>query len=199
MSVPIFNYVLIYPSRQEPPPFTAGEAILEDKWGFSWSEPVRQKIAPRLAIALIASGLSYTPNPPFTVYPAWYSRLSEPVRLKPGLKAHLQQAFTMDAKFIRDTATILQGFNWWSEPVRRKRGLSVQYQQFWTGPVRDLPNPTVSVTVTLNAMETNTDEALFAVNVTDSTPVTVAGEGARVSIIEVAPDGDNAAASVIEG
>ena len=55
------------------------------------------------------------------------------------------------------------------------------------------------VTVTLNATETNTDEALFAVNVTSGTPVTTAGDGARVSIIEVAPDGDNAATSFIEG
>src|SRR5215470_465867 len=43
----------------------ASEPVLEAKWHQPWSEPVRSRIAPRLAVALIASGLAYVEAAPF--------------------------------------------------------------------------------------------------------------------------------------
>lgn len=63
---------------------TAGEAISEDKWHYSWSLPVRVKIDPRLAIALAASGLFFSPQQlgENIFVDKWFSSWREPVRFK---------------------------------------------------------------------------------------------------------------------
>ncbi len=62
---------------------------IESRWHEPWSEPVRTKIAPALAIALAASGLFFTPSAPFpeTVTESrWHQPWSEPsVKTKRGL------------------------------------------------------------------------------------------------------------------
>lgn len=86
-----------YQAKTEPV-LVEAEAITESRWHQPWSEPVRYAIAPLLAIALIASG------PVFPVQQQgeeitsdkWFAWLSEPVREKPGLRASLQQSFTID-------------------------------------------------------------------------------------------------------
>src|SRR5882724_7534457 len=67
------------------PVSTRPETVTEDRWHQPWSEPVRTKIKPALAIALIASGLGWDPQPiaaaPIQTI-GWQSPLSEPVRKK---------------------------------------------------------------------------------------------------------------------
>src|SRR6266446_3472306 len=76
---PIFTQKLIYQAHSEPVS-TSPETVTEDRWHQPWSEPVRQKIKPALAIALIASGLSWDPQPIPTQSDAWRQPLSEPTR-----------------------------------------------------------------------------------------------------------------------
>jgi hypothetical protein len=62
----------------------------------------------------------------------WLYRWSEPVRIKPGLNAALQQSYTMDPSWIPNPARQLEGwYNWWSEPVRQKPGLGAANQAFF--------------------------------------------------------------------
>lgn len=69
-----------------------GELVIYSKFSYPWSEPVRFKRDPRAEIVLIASGGYYTVEPlAEAVQLKWYAPLSEPVRLKPGLQAALQQ------------------------------------------------------------------------------------------------------------
>lgn len=76
--------------------FPNPEEITVDKWYEPLSEPVKSKIAPALAIALIASGLFATQVPPQedVTLDKWVSALSEPVRQKPGLAARFQDDLT---------------------------------------------------------------------------------------------------------
>ncbi len=64
------------------PVSTLKETVTEDRWHQPWSEPVRVKIKPALAIALIASGLGWDPQPPIHNIDKWQQPLSEPVRKK---------------------------------------------------------------------------------------------------------------------
>jgi hypothetical protein len=169
--------------------------IFSPNWFQAWSEPsVKTGISPRLAIALAASGLFSPVIGPIAPGPnyesAWHYRWSEPVRLKPGLRTEYQKFESQDTLFIPPPAALLQGwFNWLTEPVRRKAGLLPQLQQFLAYHPRTLPNP--NVTVVINAIETNADIALIAVNVIQSKPPA----SAIVSIVEV---GGNSATSVWE-
>src|ERR1043166_223723 len=66
--------------------FTAGEPVLEAKWHQPLSEPVRQKIAPQLAVALIVSGLAYVEGAPFpekVTERRWHQPWAEPGRGEP--------------------------------------------------------------------------------------------------------------------
>lgn len=75
---------ILYQAHTEPVS-TSQEIVTESRWHAAWSEPVRQKINPQLAIALIASGLSYTPfiPPPPVIEAQWHQAWSEPVRVRP--------------------------------------------------------------------------------------------------------------------
>ena len=116
-----------YPSLTQPI-VAGGETITEDKWHQPWSEPVRQKIAPRLAVALIASGLSLVEAPPFAetvTEDRWHHPFSEPIRLKPGLPAGQQQFLALHPRPVI-------AIGWYAplaEPVRVKPGLRAERQQ----------------------------------------------------------------------
>jgi hypothetical protein len=115
-----------YPSLTQPVA-RGGETITEDKWHQGWTEPVRQKIAPRLAVALIASGLGYVEAGPFAesvTESRWHQPWSEPVRVRPALPAGEQQALAFHP------APVVP-FDWrpgLSEPVRLRPALPVGEQ-----------------------------------------------------------------------
>src|ERR1051326_9184162 len=82
-----------YPSLTQPL-VAAGEAIAESKWHQPWAEPVRERVAPRLAVALIAWGLAYVGAAPFAeavTEARWHQPWSEPVRVRPRLPDGEQQ------------------------------------------------------------------------------------------------------------
>lgn len=121
----------------------------------------------------------------------WFVELSKPQTLKKkGIDPSRQQFQTFTA-LVPGSATLLQGwYNWFSEPVRFKKGIRANLQQVSAYPPRLLPTP--NVTVTLSAIETNTDEALIAIRVFPYNPPA----SATVSIVEVGDDGS--ATSVAE-
>src|ERR1043166_767205 len=108
--------------------FTAGEPVLEAKWHQPLSEPVRQKIAPQLAVALIVSGLAYVEAAPFpeTVTESrWHQPWSEPVRVKARLPEGEQQ-------FLSAQPWPAIAIGWdrpLEEPVRVKAGRRAQLKQ----------------------------------------------------------------------
>ncbi len=112
------------------------ETVTESRWHQPWSEPVRQKIAPSLAIALIASGFvlvqfAFQEN---VTQDKWYQELSQPVRVKPGLPSGLQQFYAAEPFSQTQPETVTES-RWhapWSEPVRVKPGLLAGLQQFST-------------------------------------------------------------------
>jgi hypothetical protein len=125
----LFNFLFQYQPQTEPV-YTGPEVVTESRWHEPWSEPVRQKIAPALAIALAASGLFYCPQTITEVITPdkWFAPLSDPVRIKPGLLASLQQTLALGE------ANPEVSFSWFApgnftEPVRFKLGLPAQEQQ----------------------------------------------------------------------
>src|SRR5262249_51802762 len=106
----------------------ASEPVLEAKWHQPWSEPVRSRIAPRLAVALIASGLVYVEAAPFAesvTESRWHQPWSEPVRVKPRLPEGEQQFLSAQPCPI----VSIGWHNWLSEPIRPKPGLRAGLQQ----------------------------------------------------------------------
>ena len=217
---------IIYPSLQQPVQLTIVDPQdIYSKWGFGWSEPVRNAA---IAVALIASGCvfplpteaetvtesrwHYPWSEPVRVKPGlnsalqqyftgdpipfptvsgmgWFAPLADPVRIKIGLRADLQQFFTADSELPPTPAEYLIGYNWWSEPVRLPIGLKAWLQQTTAMPPRLLPTPTVFAT--MDAVETNTDVALFGINVYNSVTPPTSGQGAKVSITEVPVPGND--------
>src|ERR1043166_9022164 len=116
-----------YPSLTQPVA-PGGETITEDKWHQGWTNPVRHKIAPQLAVALIVSGLAYVEAAPFpeTVTESrWHQPWSEPVRVKARLPEGEQQ-------FLSAQPWPAIAIGWYrplEEPVRVKPGLRAQLQQ----------------------------------------------------------------------
>jgi hypothetical protein len=101
---------------------TGAETILGSKWYAPLGEPVRQRIAPALAVALIASGAVVPPIAPFpeAVQEAkWHQAWSEPVvKAKPRLAEAHQQFLAWQPAPSPFAAT--GWFNWLAEPVRQK-------------------------------------------------------------------------------
>jgi hypothetical protein len=97
----------------------AGESVVESKWHQPLSEPPRGKIAPQLAVALIASGLVYVAAAPFAeavTEDRWHQPWSEPVRTR-ALAAPQRQALAPDP-------LPRVSFGWWvwlAEPVVKAR------------------------------------------------------------------------------
>lgn len=98
------------------------------------SEPVRKKIDPRRAVALIASGVFQivTTSFPERVDEAkWHQPYSTPVRFKAGLRPYLQRSFTADTSPFPASRNMA----WhgpFGEPVRFKPGLKANQQQAFT-------------------------------------------------------------------
>src|ERR1019366_4764345 len=91
----------LYPILQAPV-LTTGqfpEAVFESKWHQPWSEPVRFKILPALAIVLAAaSGNYFNPVPlpnsnPANIASTWFAPFTDPVRILPRLNTGSQQAW----------------------------------------------------------------------------------------------------------
>lgn len=113
--------------------FAIGEFVLGNAWVSplwpNFSLPVRQKIAPALAIALAASGfiagpLAFTGETSGSFVYAW----SEPVREKPGLRSYLQPFHTGEIN-----PSVFSAEPWFaplSEPVREKIGTKAANQSF---------------------------------------------------------------------
>jgi hypothetical protein len=121
-----------YPFLTEPVAPVGGETITEDKWHQGWTDPVRSRVAPQLAVALIASGLAYVEAAPFaeTVTESrWHQPWSEPVvKAKPRLADARQQFLAWQPAPSPFVAT-----GWYaplSEPVRIKPALLASAQQF---------------------------------------------------------------------
>ena len=129
--------------------FAQGSAlVLQDSLGPVWSEPVRQKIDPRRAVALAASGLVETLLPEQgKLTGAWYQWFSEPVRFKKGLPTREQPvlayigAATQNApnnNFSEQSIYSKYAFPW-SEPVRVKPRLREGLQRFHTNDTVPFP------------------------------------------------------------
>ena len=162
-----------------------GEFPSEDKYHQPWSEPVRFKRGLRAPYHPFLTNDTVPFNPAQNM--AWYANLNEPVRLKPGLHSELQKFVSLDFPVLPPPALSLQGwYNWLEEPVRLPKGLKTYLQQDLAYHPRVLPTP--DITMTMAATETNSDSAIFALNVY-SVGLTISGEGAKVSIIEVAVPG----------
>ena len=174
-------------------------ASFESTFHQPWSEPVRQKINPVLAVALITSGLIapvLNPNTQITqnYESRWHQGWSEPVRIKPALRTGLHP-FTNFVNVISIPDVRLVKFQWLAEPVRQKRGLLPWLQQTITTPPRLLPP--ANVTMTMAATETNTDTALFDFWVYTAPSPALDLTDVEVSITEI-PAADNASASIKE-
>lgn len=121
----------LYPALTSPPQQPQSGPDIAD-FALSWSEPVKKKINPVLAIALLASGLF---SPPFiedqSLYPKWGYEWSSPVRIKAALRTAAQQAFTGPVTLVSsETITADKWIYPWSEPVRKKPGIPAFEQQF---------------------------------------------------------------------
>ena len=125
-----------YPIGTEPVS-TSPETVTEDRWHQPWSEPVRQRIAPQLAVALIASGLAYVNAGPFAepvTEDRFHAAWSEPVREK--VNRQLATALIASGATVPpiapfpETVTEDRWHQPWSEPVRVKPALPAGEQQF---------------------------------------------------------------------
>lgn len=179
----------LYPTYQGPPPFSGGETISADKWIYPWSDPVRFR---HIRASLIVSGGTWHPqnNPPVN---PWFMALAEPVRHPRRLHASLNPFQGPLVVQPPGSATLIQGwFTWMSEPVRQPKGLKAPYHTAVFLPSRILPTP--DVTVTMYAIETNNDVALFGVDVTGGGGVT--GQSRAIVTITEIPAQNQAGASI---
>ena len=136
---------IIYPSLQQPILTAAQtpETVTEDRWHQPWSDPsgrLNAKVAAGVAVALIASGLSFAPQPiantTQTIDQLGYA-WSEPVRTAPQL-ATAGQAFHgfVEAAPFEEQSSPDKWFAPLSEPVRVPARLVTAAQQaFATDPV----------------------------------------------------------------
>ena len=154
-------------------------------WYAPFSEPVRKK--PELLAGLQRAFTQDVDPVPLQRGMAWYANYSDPVRLPVGLKANLQQTYAMDGDMVPLPSKIIAWFQWFREPVRTLEGLKVYLQQTVAYHPRIVPNP--DVTGTMDAIENHQDVAIFGVNVYNGASSASSGQGARVSITEVAASG----------
>lgn len=144
--------VIQYPQKAEPilPEALRPEAVSIDRWLQPLSEPVRRSKGVLLAVALIASGVTYVGEPivppePVTV-DRWHIALSEPVHTKKPLPIGAYQHFATDAEALTQPEKVL--LKWYqalSEPVRFKKPQTAQYKEFAADTVT--PTPAEDVTV----------------------------------------------------
>ena len=118
---------ILYQGETQPVPASSLDSFQESRWHQPWSEPVRHKIAPALAIALIASGVS-APfiNVPFLRQEAFAAGWSQP----PAQIRQVQyQATTRPVSVVAEDIFADKWFKPFSEPVRIKLGLLASLQQ----------------------------------------------------------------------
>ena len=131
---------ILYPILQAPV-LTASqfpETVSEDKWHQPWSEPVRFKILPALAVALAAaSGNFFNPLPvpnvnPSVVASTWFAPLSEPVRVPARLATGAQRAdfLVESAPFAEDMSAMSKWYSPFRDPVRVPPSLGAGLNQF---------------------------------------------------------------------
>jgi hypothetical protein len=115
-----------------------GPSARGNAWLPPWSEPVRQRIAPALAIALIAAGefVSFnTITSEAISADKWFVPLSEPVRVKPRLLEALQEVEPDNPFGLLQVETV--SIDRWlaplAEPVRHAREprTTTAAQAFW--------------------------------------------------------------------
>ena len=126
-------------------------------------------------------------SPAIAQFVGWFGPLSEPVRLKKGLRAPYHPSFTMDTDFTPRATTFLSWYAPYSDPVRLPIGLKAPHQADFFAPPRALPTP--DVTVILDATETNNDVALIGINIAGGVSP-ASREGASVSIVEIPAQSD---------
>lgn len=191
------DYIHQYQVKAEPPDQSVQPGQTNAApWIYPWSEPVRYRIVPALAIALAASGLFspiISPTQPEGIF--FHQWFAEPVRTLPGLGPHLQQVDSLPTPVLPLASTLNSWFHPLSDPVWLPIGLKDWLQQTTAWPPRLLPP--ADVTATMAATETNNDVALIGVQVYDSAAPSGAAASANVSIAEV-PTENNAAASLRE-
>jgi hypothetical protein len=114
---------------------------MESKWHQPWSEPVRFRILPALAIALAAaSGNFFNPLPlpnsnPANIASTWFIPWQDPVRVKPRLHAALNEdEWLSEAPPFTETVTESRWHQPWSEPVRFKPDLGASRQLAYAAP-----------------------------------------------------------------
>lgn len=178
---------------QTRPIFSGAETTAEDKWGFPWATPVRFKLEPRAAIALMASGAFQSNWLPTIFEGSWHYPWSQPVKEPLRLSTPNQRFFFAEPFSLTGNDTTIEA-KWhyaWPEPIRLSYRQSIRLgsQQAYTGPDRILPTP--DVTATMSAFEINSDIFLGAINVYDSGGTTSSNQGARVSITETSPSNNS--------
>ncbi len=185
-----------YQIKAEPPPSAITGDIpgrLESARHFPWSEPVRVSISPRLAVALGASGGLWAPS---LTFPSIFFESNrhfpwaEPVRLKPGLRPHLDPFYFAEpfSLSVPESVTESRWHYAWSEPIRftfKPKMRPGEFPSFFAPP-RLLPNP--NVTAVMAATETNSDVAIFDINVYTSATPTTSLSGANVSVVEISQE-----------
>lgn len=117
----------------------SGSAALSHAWYQPYSEP-SVKYRRRAAQYQDLAWSTFTPAAENITEDKWHYPWSEPVRLKPGLPARLQQFFTAPIPQIGEDSWHYP----WSEPVRKKPGLAAGLQQFFTTDPFPRPNEVVT-------------------------------------------------------
>lgn len=158
---------------------------IEARWHFPWSEPVRLPIGLKAQYQQVLAA-----NPGIAQFMdlgfmPWFIPLSEPKRFPVQLITGSQDPFFSEEEPPIDMA--VPWFVWLSEPVRTLQGLKAWLQQTTAMPPRLLPTP--NVFAAMDATETNYDSAIFGFNVYTSSTSSTSGQGAKVSIVEVANSG----------
>lgn len=110
--------------------FPNPEDITLDKWWEPLSEPVRHKIAPKLAVALIVSGCFWTPTE--IAGPIAITTQSSPV----FFNRRLIYQSVATTYFQQEVVTVDKWFLPFTDPVREKRGLRSSLQQTTTADTR---------------------------------------------------------------
>lgn len=126
----LFNQYQI--KTEAPPAFITAVPQFESAWHQPWSEPVRKRIIPALAVALAASGVFAPPfspdiEPGATNAAPWIYPWSEPVRFRSAIRVPNQPFF---AYGNQKPEVSFSYYNWLTTPVRLKRGIGSHLQQF---------------------------------------------------------------------
>ena len=156
------------------------EATTVDRYQRPFSEPIFQRGLRTADQQFLAwSSVVETVTADKWIYP-W----SEPVRLKQGLGVTLQQFTTPPETLYPILSRLTQWYEPLNEPVRLKTGLGAHLQESLAFTA--LKPAFTTVTITMNALETNRDVALFGVLVYNVIPTPyVLIAGANVDISEI--------------